>query len=437
MKVTGLNYYQDKDKELSYPLAKRMDTLSIRDCESYYQKLITPPGGGFELESLVVDLTIGETYFLRNQEQFDFICSDILPEIIERNTHKRSLKIWCAGCSIGAEPYTLSILLHKHFSLQLQGWDVKIKATDINRDFLQRAREGIYDPWAFRSTPEDFCREYFNPEGKRFSLRPLYRQGVEFQSHNLLHSPYPTLIDQMGSIDLLLCRNVLIYFDTPTIHAVLKHFADALCPGGYLVLGHSEINLVDIQTLEFEKGKGHLLNFYSKLVTQRIKKSPPVPLPIFDLQPIDKGLVGLSACPKHSVPQEAPLDKRLELIKSVWEVASKGDMLKTIMHLQSIQNDQKMEPLFYFYYGVFLEQLGRTVEAQENLEKSLYLDRKFALSHYYLGLILKKRGERKKAQKCFQNASKSLPEGGIIPEWEGMSYEELKKMIAGQMIDFE
>ena len=137
---TGLMYYADKDVDLARRVGGRLATAGAHDCASYLDILCDPLRGPSELDALIAEITIGETYFFRHQEHFDALRDLVLPDLIARNQTSRSLRIWCAGCADGPEPYSLAILLKRELAHQLLGWQVTILGTDINRRALARAR---------------------------------------------------------------------------------------------------------------------------------------------------------------------------------------------------------------------------------------------------------------------------------------------------------
>jgi len=153
IEATGLAYYAEKDLDLARKIAERLGKLQLVDCASYLARLTDLHDGQTELDIVIEALTIGETFFFRHREMFDALRDVVLPDVIARNQLQRRLHIWSAGCSIGAEPYSLSLLLKREMAAQLQDWETSIIGTDINRDFLARAREGIFEEWAFRATP--------------------------------------------------------------------------------------------------------------------------------------------------------------------------------------------------------------------------------------------------------------------------------------------
>ena len=169
---TGLAYYADKDRDLAERILQRLEVRRLPDCASYLQTLEDGVAGEEEMDELIGELTIGETYFFRQPEQFEALKQTVFPELIERNRSSRRLRIWSAGCATGAEPYSIALLLANEMAEQVRGWDITVLGTDIDREFLARARAATYDNWAFRGCPKDFRTRHFELAGKRWVLRP-------------------------------------------------------------------------------------------------------------------------------------------------------------------------------------------------------------------------------------------------------------------------
>jgi chemotaxis protein methyltransferase CheR len=237
LEYTGLSYYSDRDEDLAARMSRRLAARGCGDAATYLQLLRQDPQ---EFDCLVGELTIGETYFFRQPEQFRILKETIFPEILSRKRYCRQLRIWSAGCAIGAEPYSLSILLRLEFGKEIEGWDVSILATDINVEFLAHAREALFGAWTLRETPPEMMARCFLREGNRWRVLPEFRRQVVFQRHNLMSGGTPAL-DGLP-FDLILCRNVLIYFSQNTISTVADSFFSALNPGGWLLVGHAEPN---------------------------------------------------------------------------------------------------------------------------------------------------------------------------------------------------
>jgi chemotaxis protein methyltransferase CheR len=178
-------------------------------------------------------MATNETSFFRDQIPFDVLQSRLLPELIRRNSEVRELRIWCAAASFGQEPYSVAMLLD---DLALADWKIEIIATDFSRPALQRARTAVYTTFELqRGLSADQRARFFVPHGPDWRLRDSTRGRVTFGELNLIHS-----FGNLGTFDLILCRNVLIYFDLRIKRDVLERMAACLSPTGYLLLGAAE-----------------------------------------------------------------------------------------------------------------------------------------------------------------------------------------------------
>jgi chemotaxis protein methyltransferase CheR len=187
-------------------------------------------------ETAVIDaMTTNETLFFRDKAPFELFQNIVLPKIRAARKTTQDIRIWCAACSTGQEPYSLSMMLEEQKD-QLQGLNVKILATDISEKVLQQAREGVFSQFEVqRGLPIKMLLKYFTQEGTRWRINPMLAQRIEFRSSNLLQ-PFQGI----GRFDIIFCRNVLIYFGEDTKRDVLARLANALTPDGYLFLGGAE-----------------------------------------------------------------------------------------------------------------------------------------------------------------------------------------------------
>jgi chemotaxis protein methyltransferase CheR len=180
-------------------------------------------------------MTINETSFFRDADVFEAIASDIVPELIKTRGIRRELRIWCGACSSGQEPYTLAIMLSSRFP-ELATWDVKITATDYSERILERAKTGAYSQFEVnRGLPAPLLVKYFQRQGLNWVVKPEIRERIEFKRLNLL-SPFP----HTDRFDLVLLRNVLIYFTPDDKSKILTKVRDSLADDGHLFLGGGE-----------------------------------------------------------------------------------------------------------------------------------------------------------------------------------------------------
>jgi chemotaxis protein methyltransferase CheR len=230
---TGFLLDDDRRKNLTALVKKRMHLISEGSSERYLMH-IRSMNGSDELINLISRLTIGETYFLRNHDHWRALKEFVLPGIVDS---KRRIKIWSAGCSTGEESYTIAISLLEELVF-LQTWDVKIIATDINQASLETAKEGLYTRNSFRGVEGQWIEKYFSKEKERYRIKERIRKMVEYSRLNLI-SPNGFPLKFM-ELDIIFCRNVLMYFRPEVYRDVLRHFAECLKEGGFLFLGHAE-----------------------------------------------------------------------------------------------------------------------------------------------------------------------------------------------------
>ncbi|MEW6052230.1 MAG: protein-glutamate O-methyltransferase CheR [Nitrospirota bacterium] len=238
----GIFFDDDSKYLLEKRLSRRIRLLHFSNFREYFRYLLYHKKRDEELSSIIDILTVNETYFFREQNQLRTFSEEILPELKETNDDIRSVRIWSAGCSTGEEPYTLAMLILE--KRRFQEWKVEIFGSDINQRVLQVARSGIYRKNSFRTTEPYFLTKYFEEKEGGFRISDSVRQYVNFSHLNLLD---PFKVRLVGKVDVIFCRNVLIYFDYPSRKKVIDMFYERLSGGGYLLLGHAE-SLINIST---------------------------------------------------------------------------------------------------------------------------------------------------------------------------------------------
>ena len=232
----GLFFADNKIAFMSSRIGKRLAAKSIGSFYRYYRYL---KQGGTEQEEELLQLldvlTINETSFFRNRPQFEVLEQLVLPELIERKAAavEHGLRIWSAGCSTGEEPYSIAISVIEQLPTR-QSWDVKIYASDLSLSALERATSGTYPESKLQDVDRARHRRFFEPCPDGLRVRDEVRRLVIYDFHNLKHE------NGLGDLDIIFCRNVLIYFDPDEQQKVVNKLIRALRPGGYLFLGHSE-----------------------------------------------------------------------------------------------------------------------------------------------------------------------------------------------------
>ncbi len=230
----GFDFTAYKRSSLSRRITKRMNTLGIDDYAAYMDYLETQPS---EFTNLFNTILINVTSFFRDSGTWDFLRSEIVPKIVQSKPDDESIRVWSAGCASGQEAYSLAMLLGEALGEEALRDRVKIYGTDVDEEALAEARQAIYTEKEVSDIPADLLKKYFEQNGAVFSFRKDLRRSVIFGRHDLIQDP------PISRIDLLVCRNALMYFNAETQTKVLHRFHFALNSDGYLVLGKSEMLL--------------------------------------------------------------------------------------------------------------------------------------------------------------------------------------------------
>ena len=239
IEASGLYFEEGRSQSLHLALWQRLQHRGYDSYREYYNLLKFHPEGRLEIRELFDLITIGETYFLRNKAQFDVLMKFVLPEIIQRKetSGDRSIRGWSAGCSGGDEAYSIAIAMMETLP-SYEEWRISILGTDINRNALARAKEGVYREKSIGHLPKEYLDKYFTFRDSTYLLKDKPKGMVQFEYHNLAKDPL--IHERMQNVDILFCRNVTIYFDGQTTQRVIENFYNSLAPGGYLFLGHTE-----------------------------------------------------------------------------------------------------------------------------------------------------------------------------------------------------
>jgi chemotaxis protein methyltransferase CheR len=234
----GLYFDEKKNYFLKTRVAKRMAALGMDNPDDYVFMVSYADTSGLEMQELANLVTTNETYMFREYEQLQGFANYCLPEVLsaKQDRGEKTLRIWCAGCSSGEEAYTLAMIVQEVFP-QSQSWDCKIVATDIDENMLQKVAVARYGQRSVNDVPQEYKDKYLIAEGEEYAVRRRTAALVEPRHLNLNDR---MALRAMRGFDFIFCRNVLIYFDDLSRKSVVDHFYNALNPGGYIFLGHSE-----------------------------------------------------------------------------------------------------------------------------------------------------------------------------------------------------
>lgn len=234
----GINLTDQKRSLLVGRLQKLMRSLGLPTFSAYFDYLVSDKTEK-SLGELVDLISTNHTYFNREKDHFDYFSDIALPSVIARlrQQNRKDLRIWCAGCSSGEEPYTLLMLMMEYLGADYHKWDAGILATDISDRALSIARQGVYATDRVMQLPEHLRRKYFTAAGaEKMAVIDKVKKETTFRRFNLMNASFPF----KNPFQIIFCRNVMIYFDQPTREALVKRFHQFTEPGGYFFIGHSE-----------------------------------------------------------------------------------------------------------------------------------------------------------------------------------------------------
>jgi chemotaxis protein methyltransferase CheR len=236
---SGINLSSDKKTMLELRIKRRVRSLDLNSFAQYCDYLFGHQGQKDELIHFIDVVTTNKTDFFREPAHFDFLVKKALPELMARDGSARDVLVWSAGCSTGEEPYTIAIVLTE-YALTHPGFRFRILATDISTTVLEKAHSGVFSAEVVRPVPSDLRRKYFlrgrDPSSDRVRVVPELRQLVEFRRVNFMDSDFGLT----ERVNVIFCRNVIIYFDRPTQEQILQKLASHLVPDGYIFVGHAE-----------------------------------------------------------------------------------------------------------------------------------------------------------------------------------------------------
>ncbi|MFO8072562.1 MAG: CheR family methyltransferase [Polyangia bacterium] len=440
--TVGLQLDPAKRREIEVKLSPMLEELAPAEL---VDRILASEG---TLQRAVNLLTIGESYFFRNRPHFDALRNRILPDLIESRRRERRLRIWSAACASGEEPYSLAMLIDDGFP-ELLDWDVAILATDINTTFLERAEKGVYTDWAFRGVDERLRDTYFTRLGEsRYRLADRIRERVELRRFNLADPPFTGRLEG-APFDLVLCRNVLIYFQYELADSVVRAIAEEMVPEGYLLVGHAE---AFPSMREMEAIYAHATYYYRNAPRRRMLALEPsgaglsIPgLPVAPLpppqpeRPASEPPSGPSRLP--SVPPPPIEESASAELARAREHAEMGEVEEAQRLLDELlSGEAKLVPRAHFLQALVYDQSGRPGDALFCLRRALFLEKEFAIAHYYQGVICEREGDPGTARRCFRNVLslvESVPEETELAEGGNVNAGRLAEIVRERIRESE
>jgi chemotaxis protein methyltransferase CheR len=459
----ALHFPKERWSDLEHTITAAAKEFGYTEVEDFIQRILSSPLTREHIEILTTHLTINETYFWREPETFEALEQTILPELIRSRQAEKRIRIWSAGCSTGEEPYSIAIALHRVIP-DIKDWNITILATDISTRSMHRAASGLYGQWSFRNSPMWLKEKYFSPkEYNKFELVPEIKRMVKFEYLNLADDVYPSPLNNTNAMDIIFCRNVLMYFTQNRVTQVVRGLFNSLIQGGYLVVSASELSLQSFAEFSAVNYPGMVV--YQK-TSQKLKYQQQIPLikpehkpmvfvwplipinTIEEIEPhirkIENEIIPAAESPVqiHSTYDEAVLfysqgnyadvidklqkddqssEERILLIRAY---ANQGNLIGALQSCEKAIAADKVNPRMHYLYATILQENNQLNEAVASLKRAIYLDSNFVLSYYSLGNIYKHLGDVPSATKCFENVLtilKTYSKEEILPESDGLT----------------
>ncbi len=232
---TGMLFENSKRYFVDKRLIERIEETKSDNFRNYFNMLRFEVSGN-ELQNLVNSMTVNETYFFREEYQFKCLVDSILSEITKKKTDDSPIRIWSVPSSSGEEPYSIAIYLLEYWA-DIDKWDVEIMSSDIDTNIILQAKRGFYSPRSVQHLPTKILAKYFRREAEGYQICEDLRQAVEFSRVNIMD---PVQVRPFRNVDVIFCRNLLIYFDDTSRRQAAEMFFDSINKGGFVCLGHSE-----------------------------------------------------------------------------------------------------------------------------------------------------------------------------------------------------
>ncbi len=465
----GLRFSPSNRGQLEQRIGSAASESGFNDRDEFIEWITSSPLSREQLEVLASHLTVGETYFWRDKETFRVFQERVIPELVARRREEgKFLRIWSAGCATGEEPYSIAILL-KETIADISEWNVTILATDINPQFIEKAVRGVYRDWSFRDAPSWLEEKYFvAAEDGGFEISPSLRGMVDFRMLNLAEDTYPSLFSNTNAMDLVFCRNVLMYFSPQVMRKVVESLSRSLTAGGWLIVSPTEIPQVQGAPFSVVMLSGvHLLR------KEEAPQAQPMALPVEEPERIsaerldspasrsevpcvDQGVFPAPAfCLEERLERAADLYQRglyveaVEALRGLLCVAPEnGDVLALLARSyanlgrlslarewceKAIRTD-RLRPSRHFLLATIMEEQGDPQGAQTSLRQALYADQDFVLAHFSLGHLLLRLGKKRDGERHLRIALSLLQEHEreeTLPESDGTTVGRLRGMICG------
>lgn len=426
----GLRFSENRFKDLKRCLVSASNLKDI-DLDLYIELLISKKLSVEDYKELANCLTIGETYFFRDKKLFSELRKNIIPNMIGMKRINKTVTIWSAGCSTGEEAYSIAILM-KELLPDFNQWNIKIIATDINLNSLSRAKDAIYGEWSFRETDIDFKNKYFDlVESNRYRLKEEIKKCVQFYYLNLADEVYAIDNNLIKEVDIIFCRNVLMYFSEKQAERIVNRYYEILNDKGWLIVAPSES--LFLNKTEFIATSINNTFLYGKNHVNKEQKNYSQFTPVGKSCFIERKEINVPV-KKISVKsmESKKIENKINYEEQCRLKANEGELEKALLLCKEAINQNKVNPVYYHLLANIEQELGDIKSAVDALKKAIYLDPNFVMAYFDLGNLFLKLGKNKEALKNFDNVNillKEFQDEQNIPNTESVTVGMLKHFV--------
>jgi chemotaxis protein methyltransferase CheR len=448
-KRTGLALGNARRRDALAALAKAARARGIADTETFLRRLRTDAR---LFEDLICEITVGETHFFREPAQIEAIRRTILPELARSKAAGLPLRFWSAGCATGEEAYTLAMLAEEAGLSDR----TTVLATDISETALAKARAAEYGRWSLRHIPEGRFERFFAAQGNRLKIDDGLRRSVRFERLNLASDCYPALGNGTSGLDLILCRNVMIYFEKTQIERVAQRLYGCLRFGGWLVTGPSDPPLWPHAPFETVIVPGAVLYRRESVVAGRLRPRTAGPRAArgerpgaardHGARPRRRAGGSVAAQARFTAPSarfgrsgiadRPPALREDEWIAEVARLVATADQARAKQAADLALRQFPLSTSLHYQRAMMLMELGQLEEAASALRRVLFLDRSLAAAHFALGTILMRQADTAAACRSLETAvrlSRARPPLEAVPMCDGQSARELRDAARAQI----
>ena len=422
----GLVFTDARAAEVHDAVQRALDRFGYSSITDLYQRVRRDD---VAFEELVAELTIGETYFFRDRSQFEVLDTYVLPQLAGRAA-QQPLRVWSAGCATGEEAYSLAIWLD-HAGLSQRA---TVLGTDISRARLQQAQKARYRNWSLRGVPDDEIARYFRRVGRDFEVAARFTHAVEFAYLNLAEDVYPSLASGVWGMDIIFCRNVLIYFDEEIVRRVSRQLIAALSDDGWLLLGASDPPLHEFPECETVVTEAGLIYRRRRERAVRAPAPPPKTPARIDAQPVR--FAPMRETPAAATAAGPAVTEEAAWVTRVRTLANQGHVRDALALVTQALTEHRFSAELLYLQAVLESEQGRARDALASARRAIYLDRDMVVAHILMAQVQNRLGLAVSARRSLINAQtllENLPPDQPIRAADGEPAARLAEMVRLQL----